>query len=562
MVFCAVLGAILVQELEKREAFAKLLHEHLAVADRSASWLASRIGVSASTVTRWLNAETIPSTVAMVEKIVKAFGLSHEERRALYQATGYMFAEASQEVAAQDDAPAGDGVVDDAIATVWQAAAVGSIDVVEPEDHRQDQIDHITKALQPSHTLPKWMAAIVRYWYWVVVVVAAGGLVAWWATAQIFPLSRTFAFDKWDYKVVGESSLNDALYKPLLTDQTRRAMYQKLSAIEGLQALAQSAALEVEASNPPSDILLHGFSIVEGNLIKLEVDIYVHGKSIGTVSHSITPAADFQENAEQVLNAVHEQVVINILRMLDIPVGPETLDRIARYPTRSMEALRLNNDAVQMVLDDDLVNGQAGFEKAIALDPSYADAHNNLGRVFYLQGRLDEAVAEYKLAIDQQPRNTIYLANIAIVYAELGQFDLASVNYENALRYEPVDTKLLNNYSYVLLLAGDFVKAKQMAEQGLRIEPDSPYLHKNLGRVYLETEAYEAAIEQLKLATELNGEDRVVSEALYFLSLANYAAGRVDAACNTVSEYAAIATEEDMARFRTADVLNQEFNCP
>ena len=48
--------------------------------------------------------------------------------------------------------------------------------------------------------------------------------------------------------------------------------------------------------------------------------------------------------------------------------------------------------------------GHRRVPQAIHLDPKYALAHNNLGNALADKGRLDEAIAEYREAIDLDPK--------------------------------------------------------------------------------------------------------------------------------------------------------------
>ena len=45
----------------------------------------------------------------------------------------------------------------------------------------------------------------------------------------------------------------------------------------------------------------------------------------------------------------------------------------------------------------------AEYRKAVELDPDIADSHNNLGLALYGKGQLDEAIAEYRKAIELGP---------------------------------------------------------------------------------------------------------------------------------------------------------------
>jgi formylglycine-generating enzyme required for sulfatase activity/energy-coupling factor transporter ATP-binding protein EcfA2 len=74
--------------------FAELLNEHLGRTDRSPSWLAKRLDLSVSTVTRnWLTDLGRPGTPEDVGRICHALGITGEKRQALFIAAGYAYVE-------------------------------------------------------------------------------------------------------------------------------------------------------------------------------------------------------------------------------------------------------------------------------------------------------------------------------------------------------------------------------------------------------------------------------------------------------------------------------------
>ena len=56
----------------------------------------------------------------------------------------------------------------------------------------------------------------------------------------------------------------------------------------------------------------------------------------------------------------------------------------------------------------------AAYNRAIALKPDYAEAHNNLGIALKDQGRLDEAIAAYHRAIALKPDHAEAHNNLGI----------------------------------------------------------------------------------------------------------------------------------------------------
>lgn len=66
------------------------------------------------------------------------------------------------------------------------------------------------------------------------------------------------------------------------------------------------------------------------------------------------------------------------------------------------------------------------LEQSIKLDPEFADAHNMLAFAYRSQGKLDQAIAALRKAIDLNPRNEQYQFNLANMYLEQRQVDEAT----------------------------------------------------------------------------------------------------------------------------------------
>ena len=86
-----------------RPEFARLLTQYLAQGDRSPAWLARRLKVHHSTVTRWLNHFTRPATPELVIRVADLLGAhTPDARQALLAAAGFAY----QEGASSDLTPA------------------------------------------------------------------------------------------------------------------------------------------------------------------------------------------------------------------------------------------------------------------------------------------------------------------------------------------------------------------------------------------------------------------------------------------------------------------------
>jgi lipoprotein NlpI len=81
---------------------------------------------------------------------------------------------------------------------------------------------------------------------------------------------------------------------------------------------------------------------------------------------------------------------------------------------------------------------EEAYRNAIEADPSFADAHCNLGSVCFNRGRREEARRSFERAIELVPGHVEANLNIGTMYEELGQDESALARYRAALETEPL----------------------------------------------------------------------------------------------------------------------------
>lgn len=89
------------------------------------------------------------------------------------------------------------------------------------------------------------------------------------------------------------------------------------------------------------------------------------------------------------------------------------------------------------------------FQKAIAINPNYADAYHNLANTYEQMGQLDPAIENYRKALEINPQLWQSYQNLAAIYFNAGQFDLAVDNMKKALEINPTDPKLQEALKYI-----------------------------------------------------------------------------------------------------------------
>jgi len=77
------------------------------------------------------------------------------------------------------------------------------------------------------------------------------------------------------------------------------------------------------------------------------------------------------------------------------------------------------------------------YHQALLLDPSLAEAHLNLGRLYHQARDFDKAEAHYRAAIDQTPDDALAHFNLGVLLEDRGRSGEAIAAYRNALNYDP-----------------------------------------------------------------------------------------------------------------------------
>ncbi|MEM6531101.1 MAG: tetratricopeptide repeat protein [Myxococcota bacterium] len=140
------------------------------------------------------------------------------------------------------------------------------------------------------------------------------------------------------------------------------------------------------------------------------------------------------------------------------------------------------------------------FRKAIELDPDSAHAHDNLATVLAEKGQLDEALFEYVAALKADPDSPTAYHYLASFLAGQGH-DLAVNLYRKSLdlEYEFPDAHL--NLALALADRGRLDEALAEFEVAHRMAPEDAVIHHELACCLIDLERYPEAIGHLKRIT-------------------------------------------------------------
>ncbi len=222
--------------------------------------------------------------------------------------------------------------------------------------------------------------------------------------------------------------------------------------------------------------------------------------------------------------------------------------RTLRYAPGSS---RLHNNLGEVYLRrDEHEKAVAEFRRAIEINPRDAGADNNLGVVYRKTGRLPEAEAAFRQALALKPDYVEAHVNLGRLYLAGGKAAEAAAEFETAVKINPFNpgaryqlgcarmqsgraAEAEDEFRRALALdprhrgareaLGELLARAGRYEEAARIRPDSAEARNNLGLRYLEKAKHDRAISEFRIALRINPR---FPEARYNLGNAYLGQGR------------------------------------
>lgn len=177
-------------------------------------------------------------------------------------------------------------------------------------------------------------------------------------------------------------------------------------------------------------------------------------------------------------NATAANRAVNIPEFVNIP--PEALQEI-EAPVA--EQYRYFDKGVALTDKGQFDQAILEYRKALDVDPDYPQAHNNIALILKRQGKPDAAIWHLAQALRVDPDYADAHNNWGLALADMRNFDEAAGHYQEALRLNPKCAEAHYNWAYVLSAKGRFDAAITHYQEALRIKPDFAQAQNNWGVV-------------------------------------------------------------------------------
>jgi tetratricopeptide (TPR) repeat protein len=187
---------------------------------------------------------------------------------------------------------------------------------------------------------------------------------------------------------------------------------------------------------------------------------------------------------------------------------PENLD-IDALPGQSNSGAEFNdastalyNEGLRRYYDSDLSGALEKFKEAIAGDSSFVDAYFNSGFIKLNQADFEEAIADFDIVLSLQPNDKAWFYKGRALMG-LRKFPEAVAQYTLAIGQNPQFFYAYNNRGNVLFQMEQYQAAADDFTAAIDINPDYVFAYNNRGNAYFKLNDYQAAIDDYNKAIVL-----------------------------------------------------------
>lgn len=146
----------------------------------------------------------------------------------------------------------------------------------------------------------------------------------------------------------------------------------------------------------------------------------------------------------------------------------------------------------------------AYYRKALAIRPTFAEAHNNIANLLKEQGLLEEAIEHLRKAIALRPDLAETRNNLGNALKEQGRLEDAIAHYRDAIRLKPGFAEAHHNLGTALVAAGRLDDATAEYRHAIALKPDYAEARINHGLALVDQDRPAEALAEAMAAARLS----------------------------------------------------------
>jgi len=149
----------------------------------------------------------------------------------------------------------------------------------------------------------------------------------------------------------------------------------------------------------------------------------------------------------------------------------------AKEPHNDLGAVLMDNGRIDEAIEQ--------FRISSTLNPDFAEARGNLGAAFLKKGLIDKAIEQCEIAVRLNPNHASAHNNLGAAFYSKGWIDKAIAQYQIVLKLNPNDPNAHNNLGLAFFYYKGWIdKAIDEYQTAVRLSPSNPEFRKNLAKAY------------------------------------------------------------------------------
>jgi len=293
----------------------------------------------------------------------------------------------------------------------------------------------------------------------------------------------------------------------IFTDGITEDILTNLSKLKQLHVISRTSVVQYKNSNKPiSDIAkeLGVVYILQGSIRKYGDKIRVTAQLINAKS-DIQIWADTYDKTITDIFAIQSEVSKEIVGAMQFKISVEDQENLSSIPTKSIDAYQLflrGRKEADKRTTESIAKSIEFYQKAIDLDPYYAEAYAEIANSIFLQtyyGNADpeEAKTKAESYLEKAEKLNNKISRVytvkGLLYNYSKQYDKAKQAFERAIILSPNDVTARHQYSTFFYYTENYEKQLEQAEIAYKLDPLSFATASNLFTAYTSTEKYEEA---------------------------------------------------------------------
>jgi adenylate cyclase len=376
------------------------------------------------------------------------------------------------------------------------------------------------------------------------VLVAGIALMAWPLATGLLPRPDKAVPQKPSIAVLPFADNSAGITQDYFAEGLTNDLITDLSKVSGLLVIARNSAFSFKGSGMSTREIAEQLNVrylLEGSVRRTNGAVRINVELVDAQTGSNLWAERYDRDYRNIF-ALQDEVIQHIVNALAVRLSEGERTEIARLPTRNLEAYDFYTRAEQKVYSIDyksLEEALSLYEKAIKLDPDFADAHTGYARAivdvlgFDYQPLMLSAVARqraYEAAgrgLQLNPQSSRAYAVLGILQMLDGEIEEALESVRKAVALDPNGAEAELNLAIVLTYAGQNAEALAAMERVLRLDPKPrAQVYDYYGLVLYMNRRYGDALKMLQAAGAREPSDL----GLDTLAMANARLGRMEEA--------------------------------